>query len=90
MADSLDQIQAQMKADEDKRLQAAKDAAKANYYKNTLTAGLGLAGNVAGIVLAVHRKSGFWGGVGWFIVLGLAGSATGYVVGSMIDGKPKA
>jgi Na+/alanine symporter len=90
MAETIDQLHAEMEAADQKRIQAAKDAAKANYYKNTLTAGLGLAGNVAGIVLAVHRKSGFWGGVGWFIVCGLAGSAVGYVAGSMIDGKPKA
>jgi len=70
-------------------LEEAKKAAKDNYYKTTLGYGLGLAGNVAGIMIAVKRKSGFWGGVGWFLVVGLAGSAAGYVVGSIIDGKPK-
>lgn len=64
-------------------------AVRNNYYKNTMMYGFGLAGNVAGILLAVHRKSGFWGGLGWFLVGGLAGSATGFVIGSVLDGKPK-
>lgn len=68
----------------------AANEAKNNYYKNTMMYGFGLAGNVAGILLAVHRKSGFWGGVGWFLIGGLAGSATGFVIGSILDGKPKA
>lgn len=59
-----------------------------NYYKSTLSYGLGMAGNVAGIIVAVKRKSGFLGGVGWFLVLGLAGGAAGYVIGSVVDGKP--
>jgi hypothetical protein len=87
MADQ-NQITDQMKADMDAARQKALEATRANYYKNTLTAGLGLAGNVLGIIIAVHRKSGFWGGAGWFIVCGLAGTATGYVAGSIIDGKP--
>lgn len=65
------------------------DAGKNDYYKTTLRAGLGLAGGVAGIFLAIHRKSGFWGGVGWWIVGGMAGGAAGFLVGSIADGKPK-
>lgn len=68
---------------------SAKEIVRQNYYKNVLGAGLGMMGNVAGIVFAVKRKSGFWGGVGWFLVFGMAGGAIGYVVGSMIDGRPK-
>lgn len=41
-------------------------------------------GNVAGIIVAVKRKSGFWGGAGWFLLGGLAGAALGYVAASMI------
>ena len=60
-----------------------------NYYKTTLSYGGAMAGNVAGVLLAIKRKSGFWGGVGWFFLLGMAGAAAGYVVGSVLDGKPK-
>lgn len=70
-------------------LAAAKQDVKNNYYKSTLAWGLGATGHVAGILLAIKRKSGFWGGVGWFFLLGFAGSATGYVIGSVLDGKPK-
>jgi hypothetical protein len=44
--------------------------------------GIGLCGSVAGILVAVHRKSGFWGGVGWWIVGGMAGGALGWIVTS--------
>lgn len=66
------------------------DLARANYYKLTLSWGLGFAGNVAGVLVAIKRKSGFWGGLGWFLLLGAAGAAVGYVAGTVIDGKPKA
>lgn len=65
------------------------DAGKNDYYKTTLRYGLGLVGAVGGILLAVHRKSGFWGGVGWWFVGSMAGGATGFVIGSIVDGKPK-
>lgn len=52
--------------------------------KNMLLYGLAGLGNVAGIVVAVKRKSGFLGGAGWFLLGGLAGAALGYVVVSMI------
>lgn len=42
--------------------------------------GLSTLGGVGGIILAVHRKSGFWGGVGWFIVGSMAGGAIGWLV----------
>lgn len=48
-----------------------------------LQGGLVAAGNVAGILVAVKRKSGFWGGVGWFFLLGAAGGAVGLVINSM-------
>lgn len=44
--------------------------------------GLSTLGSVAGIILAVHRKSGLWGGIGWFIVGGMAGGALGWIVTS--------
>lgn len=49
-----------------------------------VTSGLSLAGGVTGILVAVHRKSGFWGGVGWFFLLGAAGTAVGYVAAAAI------
>lgn len=63
--------------------------AKNNYYKTMLRGGMFSLGATAGIIVAVKRKSGFWGGVGWFFVLGIAASAVGFLVGSIIDGKPK-
>lgn len=45
------------------------------------------AGNVAGILLAVKRKSGFWGGVGWFLVGGMAGWAIGATAAAFIPSK---
>lgn len=60
-----------------------------NYYKTMLRSALASAGGVAGIVIAVKRKSGFWGGVGWFILGGMAGGAAGLLVGTIADGKPK-
>lgn len=47
--------------------------------------GIGSLGSVAGILLAVHRKSGFWGGVGWWILGGMAGGAIGWIVTSKMD-----
>lgn len=47
--------------------------------KLVLARGIGMAGSVAGIAIAIHRHSGFWGVVGWFFLGGLAGSAIGYV-----------
>lgn len=47
-----------------------------------LRAGLSLLGSVAGIIVAVKRKSGFWGGLGWFIVGGMAGGAAGWIATS--------
>jgi uncharacterized membrane protein YfcA len=55
--------------------------------KSQLVFGLGAAGNVAGILVAIKRKSGFWRGVGWFLLLGAAGSALGYVASSMVPDK---
>ena len=65
-----------------------KDVAN-NYYKTALGSGLGLLGGVAGVFIAIRRKSGLLGGVGWFFLIGTAGSAVGYVIGGIIDGKPK-
>lgn len=50
-----------------------------------LTFGLSTLGSVAGIVVAVKRKSGFWGGFGWFILGGFAGVAIGEIIGSTMD-----
>lgn len=59
--------------------------------KTMLATGIGIAGNVTGILIAVKRKSGFWGGVGWFALGGLAGAALGYIVYSMLpDSEEKA
>ena len=87
--DTIDQMKADMAAENKAALDAARLNAKNNYYKTTLGWGLGAAGNVAGILVAIKRKSGFWRGVGWFFLLGFAGSATGLVIGSVLDGKPK-
>ncbi len=74
----------------DAQNQAAADlSAKNNYYKTVLQAGGGALGGIAGIIIAVKRKSGFLGGVGWFFAIGIAGGALGFLVGSLIDGKPK-
>jgi hypothetical protein len=54
--------------------------------KKVLVAGLAMAGNVAGILVAVKRKSGFWGGLGWFILGGMAGGAVGYIAAAVIPG----
>lgn len=91
MADPLSPDQMAEKLEQD-RIYAQKQAdnfAKANYYKYTLSQGLGLAGAVVGIIIAVKRKSGFWGGVGWFLLISTAGSASGYIIGSVLDGRPK-
>lgn len=48
-----------------------------------LTGGLSTIGFVGGIVLAVHRKSGFWGGVGWAILGSSLGTGIGYVISSI-------
>jgi hypothetical protein len=47
-----------------------------------LQAGLSTLGSVTGIIVAVKRKSGFWGGAGWMILGGLAGSATAAIINS--------
>ena len=57
--------------------------------KKTLMYGLGLAGNATGIIIAVARKSGFWGGVGWFLLGGLCGAAAGYIITSAIPDDKK-
>jgi len=51
--------------------------------KSMLIYGLATLGIVGGIVLAVNRKSGFWGGVGWAIVGNMAGAGLGYVIGAI-------
>lgn len=51
--------------------------------------GIGAMGSVAGILLAVHRKSGFWGGVGWWIVGGMAGGAIGWIATSGMKEEEK-
>ncbi len=55
--------------------------------KNMLIYGLATVGFAAGIILAVHRKSGFWGGVGWSLVGNMAGAGIGYVAAAMIPSK---
>jgi hypothetical protein len=51
-----------------------------------LTSGLSLLGGVVGIVYAVKNKSGFWGGLGWFLIGSIGGTAIGYLASStMID-----
>lgn len=52
--------------------------------KALMTYGLAGLGNVAGLIIAVKRKSGFWGGLGWFLLGGMAGGALGYVATSLI------
>lgn len=41
-------------------------------------------GNAAGIFIAIKRKSGFWGGVGWFLLGGFTGLMVAGFVVSMI------
>lgn len=55
-----------------------------NERKAVLITGLAAIGNVAGIIVAVKRKSGFWGGVGWFLLGGLAGGGIGYITAAVI------
>lgn len=57
--------------------------------KRVMLSGFALAGNVSGIALAVKRKSGFWGGVGWFLLGGMAGAAVGFLITSVIPGENK-
>lgn len=49
---------------------------------NMLATGLATAGAVTGVVVAVVRKSGFWGGMGWFLLGSIAGGALGAVINS--------
>ena len=57
--------------------------------KKALIVGMGALGNVAGILFAVKRKSGFWGGWGWLIVGGMAGAGVGYVTTAIIPDTEK-
>ena len=50
-----------------------------------LTSGLSLLGGVGGIVYAMNKKKGFWGGVGLFFLGGFAGTALGYVISSTMN-----
>jgi len=52
--------------------------------------GLGAVGNAAGIITAIKRKSGFWGGLGLFIVGGMLMGGVGYVIASVIPDSDKA
>ncbi len=52
--------------------------------KKTLIYGLGLAGNVTGIIVGKKRGNGFWGCVGWMLLGGLAGAAVGYIATAML------
>ena len=60
-------------------------ALNATYWRRNLGYGLSGIGFVGGIYYAVKTKSGFWGGVGWAILGSMAGSATGFFVGSLLD-----
>lgn len=61
-------------------------ANKNNITKATLlTSGLSTLGIVGGVVFAVKRKSGFWGGLGWAIVGSMAGGGVGYVISSFMN-----
>lgn len=53
--------------------------------KQVMIWGLAALGHAAGIIVAVKRKSGFWGGVGWFIVGGMVGGGLGYVITAMTN-----
>ena len=50
-----------------------------------LTSGLSLLGGVGGIVYAMNKHKGFWGGVGLFFLGGFAGTALGYVISSTMN-----
>lgn len=52
--------------------------------KHMLIGGLAALGLVTGIIVAVKRKSGLWGGVGWSFVGNVAGAGLGYVVAAII------
>ncbi len=54
-----------------------------------LTGGLSTIGSVAGIVVAIKRKSGILGGIGWFFLGGFAGAAVGQVINSTRTGYTK-
>ncbi len=55
--------------------------------KTVMVQGVAILGNVTGIIVAVKRKSGFWGGVGWFLLGGLAGAGIGFVMAAAIADK---
>ena len=46
-------------------------------------------GNLAGLYFAFKHKTGFWKGTGYFLLGGLAGSLTGYIVSKAIPKKDK-
>lgn len=50
--------------------------------KSLLIGGLASIGFVSGIGLAIYRKSGFWGGVGFAILGNIAGLGLGYTIAS--------
>jgi hypothetical protein len=50
-----------------------------------LTSGLSILGSVGGIVYAINKHKGFWGGVGLFFLGGFAGTAVGYIISSTMD-----
>lgn len=65
--------------------QTASLAMNATYWRRNLGYGLSGIGLVGGIYFAVKRKSGFWGGLGWALLGSMAGSATGFFIGSFLD-----
>ena len=50
-----------------------------------LTGGLSSIGFVTGIVVAIKRKSGFWGGFGWAILGSILGGGIGRVTSSLMN-----
>jgi hypothetical protein len=51
-----------------------------------LSYGLGTIGTVAGIVVAVKRKSGIWGCIGWAFLGSMAGGGIASVINSAQGG----
>lgn len=69
------------KEPENKVQQVIKDT----YYRRNLKAGLSAVGFAAGIWLAIDKKAGFWGGVGYALLGSISGGAVGMLTGTIID-----
>jgi 1,4-dihydroxy-2-naphthoate octaprenyltransferase len=61
-----------------------------NRFNNKYTATLGLLGGAGGVIFSIMRKTGFWKGVGNYLVFTLAGSLLGMAIYAVQDKELKA